>query len=142
MTGGRLRRIVLGHVLAEHVVVVEEVVRVSGRTSKYSGSFGSGGTAGYAIGEGRTSPWLEAIAGIRERPCPRLGSKPVPAPRTRSEGYVQVSVSPGATQGPAWLLGCKLRTKPHGGMLYTCTRARVLRLSSLFFWCERRAAAP
>ena len=28
-----------------------------------SGSFGSGRTAGYAIGEGRTSPWLEAIAG-------------------------------------------------------------------------------
>ena len=44
----------------------------------------AGGTAGYAIGEGRTSPWLEAIAGIRERPCPRLGSKPVPAPWTRS----------------------------------------------------------
>ena len=70
MTGGRWRRIVLGHVLAEQVVVVEEVVRVSGRRS--SGSFGSGRTAGYAIGEGRTSPWLEAIAGIRERPCPRL----------------------------------------------------------------------
>jgi hypothetical protein len=50
-----------------------------------SGSFGSGRTAGYAIGEGRTSPWLEAIAGIRERPYPRLGSKPVPAPRTRYE---------------------------------------------------------
>ena len=50
-----------------------------------SGSFGSGRTAGYAIGEGRTSPWLEAIAGIRQRPCPRLGSKPVPAPRTRYE---------------------------------------------------------
>ena len=47
---------------------------MSGRTG--SGSFGSGRTAGYAIGEGRTSPWLEAIAGIRERPCPRLGSKP------------------------------------------------------------------
>ena len=38
-----------------------------------------------SIGEGRTSPWLEAIAGIRQRPCPRLGSKPVPAPRTRPE---------------------------------------------------------
>ena len=50
-----------------------------------SGSFGSGRTAGYAIGEGRTSPWLEAIAGIRQRPYPRLGSKPVPAPRTRYE---------------------------------------------------------
>jgi hypothetical protein len=48
-----------------------------------SGSFGSGRTAGYAIGEDRTSPWLEAIAGIRQRSCPRLGSKPVPAPRTR-----------------------------------------------------------
>ena len=82
VTGGRWRRIVLGHVLAEQVVVVEEVVRVSGRRG--SGSFGSDRTAGYAIGEGRTSPWLEAIAGIRERPYPRLGSKPVPAPRTRS----------------------------------------------------------
>ena len=56
---------------------------MSGRRG--SGSFGSGRTAGYAIGEGRTSPWLEAIAGIRERPYPRLGSKPVPAPRTRPE---------------------------------------------------------
>eukprot|EP00964_Phaeocystis_antarctica_P034460 scaffold19600_cov109-Phaeocystis_antarctica.AAC.1 len=71
VTGGRWRRIVLGHVLAEHVVRVEEVVRVSGRRS--SGRFGSGRTAGYAIGEGRTSPWLEAIAGIRERPYPRPG---------------------------------------------------------------------
>eukprot|EP00964_Phaeocystis_antarctica_P046988 scaffold27177_cov31-Phaeocystis_antarctica.AAC.1 len=33
----------------------------------------------------QSSPWLEAIAGIRERPYPRLDSKPVPAPRTRSE---------------------------------------------------------
>ena len=82
VTGGRWRRIVLGHVLAEQVVVVEEVVRVSGRRG--SGSFGSDRTAGYAIGEGRTSPWLEAIAGIRERSCPRLDSKPLPAPRTRS----------------------------------------------------------
>jgi hypothetical protein len=56
---------------------------VSGRGG--SGSFGSGRTAGYAIGEDRTSPWLEAIAGIRQRSCPRLGSKPVPAPRTRYE---------------------------------------------------------
>ena len=38
--------IVLGHVLAEHIVGVEEVVRVSGRRS--SGSFGSDRTAGYA----------------------------------------------------------------------------------------------
>ena len=66
--GGRLRRIVLGHVLAEHVVELEEVGPVSGRTS--SGSFGSGRTAGYAIGEGRTSPWLEAIAGIRRDHVP------------------------------------------------------------------------
>eukprot|EP00964_Phaeocystis_antarctica_P078587 scaffold48885_cov56-Phaeocystis_antarctica.AAC.2 len=66
------------------VVRVEEVVRVSGRRS--SGSFGSDRTAGYAIGEERTSPWLEAIAGIRERSYPNeLGSKPVPAPRTRSD---------------------------------------------------------
>ena len=58
VTGGRWRRIVLGHVLAEQVVVVEEVVRVSGRRG--SGSLGSGRTAGCAIGEERTSPWLEA----------------------------------------------------------------------------------
>ena len=63
---------------------------MSGRAS--SGSFGSGRTAGYAIGGGRTSPWLEAIAGIRERPYPRLGSKPVPAPRTRSEVRASLSV--------------------------------------------------
>jgi len=37
---------------------------VSGRRG--SGSFGSGRTAGYAMGEERTSPWLEAIAGIRQ----------------------------------------------------------------------------
>ena len=46
VTGRRWRRIVLGHVLAEHVVRVEEIVRVSGRRS--SGSFGSDCTAGYA----------------------------------------------------------------------------------------------
>jgi hypothetical protein len=40
---------------------------------------------GMPSGKERTSPWLEAIAGIRERPYPRLGSKPVPAPRTRPE---------------------------------------------------------
>ena len=55
MTGGRWRRIVLGHVLAEHVVVVEEVVRVSGQlagdeVARGSFAFGSGRTAGYAIG--------------------------------------------------------------------------------------------
>ena len=51
-----------------------------------------GRTAGYAIGEGRTSPWLKANAGIRERPYPRLGSKPVSAPRTRSvRGMVRSS---------------------------------------------------
>ena len=63
---------------------------MSGRRG--SGSFGSGRTAGYAIGEERTSPWLEAIAGIRQRSCPRLGSKPVPAPRTRSEVRASLSV--------------------------------------------------
>ena len=57
-----------------------------------SGSFGSGRTAGYAIGEERTSPWLGAIAGIRQRSYPRLGSKPVPAPRTRYEVRAKVSV--------------------------------------------------
>ena len=37
MTGGRWRRIVLSDFLAEHVVQLEEVVRVSGR--RRSGSF-------------------------------------------------------------------------------------------------------
>ena len=37
-------------------------VSLSGRRS--SGSFGSDRTAGYAIGEERTSPWLEAITGV------------------------------------------------------------------------------
>eukprot|EP00964_Phaeocystis_antarctica_P147127 scaffold113631_cov66-Phaeocystis_antarctica.AAC.1 len=37
VTGGRWRRIVLGHVLAEQVVVVEEVVRVSGRITRDKG---------------------------------------------------------------------------------------------------------
>ena len=83
--GGRWRRIVLGDVLAEHVLTrtKRQGPPVSGRRG--SGSFGSGRTAGYGIGEGRTSPWLEAIAGIRRRSYPRLGSKPVPAPRTRYE---------------------------------------------------------
>ena len=75
---------------------------MSGRTG--SGSFGSGRTAGYAIGEERTSPWLEAIAGIRERSYPRLGSKPVPAPRTRPEAWcgLRHGFSPAvpATQAP------------------------------------------
>jgi len=73
VTGGRWRRIVLGDVLTEHVVELRGRARVSCRGG--SGSFGSGRTAGYAIGEGyeegRTSPWLEAIAGIRQGPCPR-----------------------------------------------------------------------
>ena len=71
--------------MAEHVVELRGRARVWPSGRRGSGSFGSGRTAGYAIGEGRTSPWLEAIAGIRQRPCPRLGSKPVPAPRTRHE---------------------------------------------------------
>ena len=46
MTGGRWRRIVLGDVLAEHVVELRGRARVvSGRGG--SGSFGSGRTAGY-----------------------------------------------------------------------------------------------
>jgi hypothetical protein len=35
--------------------------------------------AGWVCHRGRTSPWLEAIAGIRQRSSPRLGSKPVRA---------------------------------------------------------------
>eukprot|EP00964_Phaeocystis_antarctica_P114077 scaffold78037_cov73-Phaeocystis_antarctica.AAC.3 len=85
VTGGRWRRIELGHVLAEQVVVVEEVVRVSGRRG--SGSFGSDRTAGYAIGEGRTSPWLVyvlwgqtrdaiAVVLVRVRLGPRCWGRP------------------------------------------------------------------
>jgi hypothetical protein len=86
--GGRWRRIVLGDVLAEHVLTrtKRQGPPVSGRRG--SGSFGSGRTAGYGIGEGRTSPWLEAIAGIRRRSYPRLGSPSpcrLPGPVTRYE---------------------------------------------------------
>jgi len=79
-------------------------MRYSASGRRGSGSFGSDRTAGYAIGEDRTSPWLEAIAGIRERSCPRLGSKPVPAPRTRPEVWcgLRHGFSPAvpATQAP------------------------------------------
>jgi len=53
---------------------------VSGRRG--SGSFGSGRTAGYAyaIGEGRTSPWLEAIAGIRDDHVPGWAPSPCRLP--------------------------------------------------------------
>ena len=70
----------------------------------------AGRTAGYAIGEERTSPWLEAIAGIRQRPYPRLGSPDrhpgissgwapsrLPGPVTR---YVQVSLSSSSRTPP------------------------------------------
>ena len=40
-------------------------MRYSASGRRGSGSFGSDRTAGHAIGEGRTSPWLEAITGIR-----------------------------------------------------------------------------
>ena len=54
---------------------------MSGRRG--SGSLGSGRSAGCAIGEGRTSPL--GPYRVMPRPYPRLGSKPVPAPRTRHE---------------------------------------------------------
>ena len=47
------------------------VVRVSGRKGT-SGSLGSGRSAGYAIGEERTSPRQRAIAGIRSDRIPGL----------------------------------------------------------------------
>ena len=45
-----------------------------------SGSFDSGRTAGYAIGEERTSTWLESIAGIHQQSYPRLGSNSPTSP--------------------------------------------------------------
>ena len=56
---------------------------MSGRRG--SGSFGSGRTAGYASGEDRTSPWLEAIAGIRSDCIPGWAPSPcrLPGPVTR-----------------------------------------------------------
>ena len=63
-----------------------------------SGSLGSGRTAGYAIGEGRTSP-LEPYR-VTPRPYPRLGSKPVPAPQTRHEVRVGHSVGLSPTRDP------------------------------------------
>ena len=52
---------------------------------------GSGRSAGYAIGEERTSP-LEPYR-VTQRSYPRLGSKPVPAPRTRHEVRASHGVS-------------------------------------------------
>ena len=50
------------------VSVSAQVVGVSRRGAR--GSLGSGRSAGCAIGEGRTSPRLGAMAGIRSRPYP------------------------------------------------------------------------
>ena len=64
---------------------------------------GSVRTAGYAIGEGRTSPRLEAIAGIRQRPCPRLAPSPcrLPGPIGRYGAVLpQVFTATAATQHP------------------------------------------
>ena len=51
-----------------NVSVSAQVVGVSRRGAR--GSLGSGRSAGCAIGEGRTSPRLGAMAGIRSRPYP------------------------------------------------------------------------
>ena len=61
-----------------------------------SGSFGSGRTAGYAIGEGRTSPWLEAIAGIRGDHVPGWAPSPcrLPGPVTRYGAVVTATQAP------------------------------------------------
>ena len=67
------------------VSVSAQVVGVSGRGAR--GSLGSGRSAGCAIGEGRTSPRLGAMAGIRSRPYP--GRAPalawLPGPSTTRE---------------------------------------------------------
>ena len=65
MVARRWRRIVLGDVLAEHVLELRGRARACLAVEVAGVLVGSGRTAGYAIGEGRTSPWLEAIAGIR-----------------------------------------------------------------------------
>ena len=64
---------------------------------------GSVRTAGYAIGEDRTSPRLEAIAGIRQRSCPRLAPSPcrLPGPIGRYGAVLpQVFTATAATQHP------------------------------------------
>ena len=67
------------------VSVSAQVVDVSSRGGR--GSLGSGRSAGCAIGEGRTSPRLGAMAGIRSRPYP--GRAPalawLPGPSTTRE---------------------------------------------------------
>ena len=55
VTGGRWRRIVLGDLLAGQVVELRGSPHVSGRKGT-RGSLGSGRSAGFAIGEDRTSP--------------------------------------------------------------------------------------
>ena len=68
-----------------NVSVSAQVVGVSRRGAR--GSLGSGRSAGCAIGEGRTSPRLGAMAGIRSRPYP--GRAPalawLPGPSTTRE---------------------------------------------------------
>ena len=85
VTGGQWRRIVLGDVLAEHVLNL-----------RGSGSFGSG--------RGRKDEPI-TLAGSHclqagrdpRRPYPRLDFKPVPAPRTRYEvrASLRREISPG-----------------------------------------------
>jgi hypothetical protein len=105
VTGGRWR-IVLGDVLAEHVVELRGRARVwpskIDRGRYLAGVLGAAAPLGmYAIiiGGGRTSPWREAIAGICSDLMSRAGgSKPVPAPRTRYEVRASLLVlfDPGA----------------------------------------------
>ena len=68
---------------------------MSGRRG--SGSFGSRRTAGYAIGEDRTSPWLEAIAGIRGDHVPGWAPSPCRLPRGGQRSTRKFFVSHGAS---------------------------------------------
>ena len=89
VTGGRWRRIVmLGDVLAEHVLELRGRARTCLAVEVAGGSFVCLAAAAppWVCHRGRTNI---ALAGSHcrdpRRPYPRLGSKPVPAPRTRYE---------------------------------------------------------
>jgi hypothetical protein len=110
---------------------------VSGRRG--SGSFGSGRTAGYAIGEDRTSPWLEAIAGIRSDHVPGWAPSPcrLPGPVTRY-GAVVTATQARPFRAPVSVLcgaGCAGRSR--GGVRAGQSESGRLGVNTLGLWGSR-----
>ena len=104
-----------------NVSVSAQVVGVSGRGAR--GSLGSGRSAGCAIGEGRTSPRLGAMAGICSGRIPgglhALAWLPVPLTTRRNlpAGFAPartaINVPPQAPiEVPAYLVSARRRVQP------------------------------